>query len=253
MEEKGKKTDKIKDELNKLMLDFHSTFKTNTEDTESEDKSFGAQVKEFRNDSMIKFNELNPQFKKQASDAIDAMYKFYVDMSILDKNEYLKKKKELLSLNLYGIFFQLNTVKTVIEKVAEEITSGDLTPKLIDSFGLLNEKFMEIIKSNANYLLFVEDVVKNTVQGAVDRGELPTETVKEAEKQSKYYVTSNQKKLIDDLDRNVIEPNSDNVSYELVNPRSKSEIMEKMGINESLIKDKDDLENINYGDILNIM
>ena len=49
------------------------------------------------------------------------MLKFYVDLGVLDKHDYLRQKQNLDNTNIQNIFFQLKTIRMAIEKITEEI------------------------------------------------------------------------------------------------------------------------------------
>lgn len=257
------KKDTIKEELNKLLDDFDSTYKEEeTGEGDMMDDEFNDME---RSRKMMKFEEINPKLKDKAISVLDEMFKFYVDMDVIDKNEYTKRKKDLLATNLSGIFFQLKTVKSVLEKVAEEITAGDTTPRLIEAFGSLQDKYSNIIKSHANYLLFLEDTVRETLNTtpisrsknieAIEEGGIEEDIdIEKRTKDSKYYVSSSQKKMIEDLDVKEVEGDiEDEPEYKLVNPNDKTELMEKEGIDINLVRDRESEGLEDYDDLIDMM
>ena len=108
----------------------------------------------------LDFVEMNAQFEKQAKDITGSMLKFYVDLGVLDKHDYLKQKQQLDNTNIQNIFFQLKTIRMAIEKIAEEINQGNAHPRLFEVFGQLQDKLTTVIKTQANYILFLEDTYK---------------------------------------------------------------------------------------------
>ena len=54
----------------------------------------------------LDFIEMNSQFEKQAKDITGSMLKFYVDLGVLDKHDYLRQKQNLDNTNIQNIFFQ---------------------------------------------------------------------------------------------------------------------------------------------------
>ena len=58
----------------------------------------------------LDFEEMNSNFEKQAKDITNSMLKFYVELGVLEKHEYLKQKQILDNSNIQNIFFQLKNV-----------------------------------------------------------------------------------------------------------------------------------------------
>ena len=85
--------------------------------------------------------------EKQAKDITGSMLKFYVDLGVIDKHEYLKEKQSLDNSNIQNIFFQLKTIRMAIEKIAEEINQGNTHPRLFEVFGQLQDKLTTVIKT----------------------------------------------------------------------------------------------------------
>lgn len=242
------KKQKVKDELQSLLASFDGSITKNKNDKDDvvDDQMF--KVK--RDDAMIKFTELNPQLKLQAISIMDSMYKMYLDMEVINNTKYLTLKKDLYSMDLTNIFFQMKTIKTVIETVTEEITAGNTHPRLIDSFCSLQEKFSSIIKSHANYILFVEKEVKAQVNAkAITQGDSET-MVDDAE----FYTTSDTKKLIDHINiNNPYKDKPNEIGDDLINPNAKVELMDKLNIDKKLVQTEKEDDNTGYDSILDLM
>jgi len=258
MADKGKGgKDKIKTELKELMSSFDHMFPEDEYKADIIDKD----IKDIRrSDSMLDFEVLNPVFRTEAIDVVETMYRFYVDMDIMDADAYTQKKNNLLATNLAGILFQLKSVKTVLERLTEEITAGDTTPRLIEVFSQLHEKYSNIIKSNANYLLFLEEVVRGDMMGNTDAESTLPEHIeavekkkKDVEDKSEYYISSDQKKMTEDLKVESGDVIDEKIDYSLIDPMGKSDLMEREGIDEDLVKDDDEEDLDGYGSILDVM
>ena len=248
-EDDDKKKKKVKDELQNLLSSFEGSVISgkNDKDDVVDDQMF----KMKRDDTMINFTELNPQIKTQAVSVMDAMYKMYVDLKVINETEYLAKKKDLFSMDLTNIFFQLKTIKTVIEVVTEEITAGNTHPRLIESFCSLQEKFSAIIKSHANYLFYAEKEIKATANmKAIAQGEQPETVVEDAE----FYTTSDSKKLIDHINQsNPYMDKVKDIGNDLINPGAKEELMDKLKIDKKLVQTDKEEDDKGYNSILDMM
>jgi len=242
------KKQKVKDELQSLLDSFDGSVIKSVDDKKDvvDDQMF----KMKRDDQMINFPELNPQLKTQAVSVMDAMYRMYVDMEIINNTKYLTLKKDLYSMDLTNIFFQLKTIKTMIEVVAEEITAGNTHPRLIDSFCALQEKFSAIIKSHANYLLHVEREVKAQVNAkAITQGD--QETVVE---DAQFYTTSDTKKLIDHINKdNPYKDKVNDAGSDLINPNEKEGLMDRLNIDKKLVQPEKEEDDKGYNSILDLM
>lgn len=238
---KNNKNDKLKADIEGLLKDFDHKIGVDPKATQS--NIIDDQINEIQRQESMDFEDLNPKFKRQAVAAIDSLYKFYLEIDVIDKDSYLNKKREMHAVNLSGIYFQLKTMRTVLERMAEEITSGNMMPKLVEAYNTLNDKYSETMKNHANYMLFMEETARSS-QGQ-DK-QLPSGPIKE-EGETKYYVSANQKDLIDDIKEVEVECGS--VDDDLTDPDKKSELLEKSEIDESSVRDRnediDDYESLN--------
>lgn len=265
-DDKNKK-DQLKDELNLLMSGFNSIFKDQDGNDKHQSDVVDQKMNELRGWEKIDFKELNPKFKKQAISVINTMYDFYLDLDLIDQNEYAKKKRDLFSMNLSAIFFQLKTIKVVLERLAENITSGNVNARTIEVFGTLQDKFSNIIKTHANYILFVEDSLKKlqrdyenkpTPIGETSTNGMPRmdDKVSKKEAESEYYVSANQQKLLKDVEE--VDPLFDEIELEEVgekqtNPDNKPELMRELNVDESLTVNEDEEDLDDYETIMGII
>ena len=241
MAKKNGSTDKIKNDIQDLVNNFEKQF--GMDDASTNDAIVDQKFNVMQTSEAMDFDELNPKFKKSAMDAIDSLYKFYLDIDVIDEDSYLNKKRNMHGVNLSGIYFQLKTMKTVLERLAEEITSGNMVPRLVEVYSSLNDKFSGAIKDHANYMLFMEDSIKQIPDDKDVTAALPggkNLEVKHAD-DGDYYICASQKDLIDDIKK--VGRSSDTVEDKgLTDPNSKNELMDKRGIDKKTIGgDKDDL------------
>jgi hypothetical protein len=177
----------------------------------------------------LDFAEMNAQFEKQAKDITGSMLKFYVDLGVLDKHDYLRQKQNLDNTNIQNIFFQLKTIRMAIEKIAEEINQGNAHPRLFEVFGQLQDKLTTVIKTQANYILFLEDTYKK-MHGEIEQkasGGSASVTPLLAST-SDYYITAGTKNLIKEITAEEVEDEED--SRHLTHPGRKTEVMNERGL-----------------------
>ena len=72
---------------------------------------------EVKRESPYDFEDMSNQFTKKAREITDSLFKNFVDIGIFEENDYAKHKKELDTINISNLFFQLKTIKITIIKV----------------------------------------------------------------------------------------------------------------------------------------
>lgn len=224
----------IKSELDDLLRSYSGN-------PNSEDDNIDEQLAEIASAPPLDFVEMNSQFEKQAKSITDSMLKFYVDLGVIEKHEYVKQKQMLDNSSIQNIFFQLKTIRMAIEKIAEEINQGNTHPRLFEVFGQLQDKLTTVVKTQANYMLFLEDTYKkmnqdvdqkNMVGGEPTAKSLPTGS-------AEYYITAGTKNLIKEIDAvEIDEDNSD--SRHLTHPGKKVEVMLERGLSDVIISEEDE-------------
>ena len=176
----------------------------------------------------LDFVEMNAKFEKQAKDITGSMLKFYVDLGVLDKHDYLKQKQQLDNTNIQNIFFQLKTIRMAIEKIAEEINQGNAHPRLFEVFGQLQDKLTTVIKTQANYILFLEDTYKK-MHGEIEQRSTGGGSVTPLlASPNDYYITAGTKNLIKEITAEEIEDDED--ARHLTHPGKKTEVMTERGL-----------------------
>jgi hypothetical protein len=186
----------------------------------------------------LDFEEMNQKFEKQAKDITNSMLKFYVDLGVIDTNEYLKQKQVLDNSNIQNIFFQLKTIRMAIEKIAEEINQGNTHPRLFEVFGQLQDKLTMVIKTQANYVLFLEDTYKkinqDLTQKNTQQGQPVTPLLNSG---TEYYITAGTKNIMKEITAEEIE-DQDLDNRQLTHPGKKVEVMAARGISPTEIEEE---------------
>ena len=240
MSEKGvftkEKKAQIKNELESLL----STY-TAGPNGESDDDNIDEQLAEIAAAPPLDFVEMNYEFEKQAKNITESMLKFYVDLGVIEKHEYIKQKQILDNSSIGNIFFQLKTIRMAIEKIAEEINQGNTHPRLFEVFGQLQDKLTSVVKTQANYMLFLEDTYKKMNQDIENRdgsGEKQNKSIPAGS--GEYYITAGTKNLIKEID--AVEVNDENSGADtrhLTHPGKKTDVMIERGLSNVIIEEEE--------------
>jgi len=170
---------------------------------------------EVRAESQYDFDQMSEQFTQKAREITDSLFKNFVDLGIFEKNDYARHKKEIDTINISNLFFQLKTLKISIMKIMEEIASGNTHPRLLEVMGQLQDKMANITKMQANYILFLEDTYKklnNDAPANPDSAQIDSSSV-----EGKYFISVGTKNVIQSLpdsnesdagESNLIDPNN---------------------------------------------
>jgi len=199
-----------------------------------------------KKESPYDFEEISNQFTNKARQITDSLFKNYVDLGLFEENDYAKHKKELDTINISNLFFQLKTIKITIIKVMEEITSGNTHPRLIEVMGQLQDKMATITKMQANYILFLEETYKKL------NSETPanpdSQQVGSSPEEGQFFITVGTKNMIKSLPSESVNPEEPVSTGDLIDPKKKSELMREKNIQ---IEDEDrDSDFIDLNEIL---
>jgi hypothetical protein len=181
-----------------------------------------------RPDSPYDFEEMSNKFTIKAREITDSLFKNFVDIGVFEENDYARHKKELDTINISNLFFQLKTIKITIIKVMEEITSGNTHPRLIETMGSLQDKMANITKMQANYVLFLEDTYRKLNSEAPVNPD--SEIVDSDPEEGQFFITVGTKNVIKKLPAMEKPDVSNRVAGGLLNPANKTELMRENNI-----------------------
>ena len=181
-----------------------------------------------RPESPYDFEDMSNQFTKKAREITDSLFKNFVDIGIFEENDYAKHKKELDTINISNLFFQLKTIKITIIKVMEEITSGNTHPRLIEVMGQLQDKMASITKMQANYLIFLEDTYRSL--NSKPSVNPDSEIVESSPEEGQFFITVGTKNVIKSLPAEDKEGRESYIGGDMTNPSKKSELMRERNI-----------------------
>ena len=201
-------------------------------------------LEETKTESQYDFDKMDLEFNEKAKEITDSLFEYYVELGVLEKNNYIKHKKELDTINVSNIFFQVKTLKITIQTIMAEITSGNTHPRLIEVMGQLQDKFKTLTQTQANYMLFLEDSYKK-INSEVPVN--PNNTLNNANKEGEFFISVGTKSVIESL------PDSkkyEDSNSELIRPSNKSELMKENNITVEADKKDSDSDFIDVTDII---
>lgn len=161
---KDKELSQLKSELDNLMNTFEGGF-LNTDNgngNKSDNDTLGDIIEPISNDALqdIDLSKMDNNLKRDANSLVDSLYKLYFSAGIIKKSELLQKKKQLDTMNLSNMFFQISTIKMSLMAAMRIIQQGDPHPRLLEAFSDLQVKFSDVTKNVANYIIFLENNYK---------------------------------------------------------------------------------------------
>ena len=196
-----------------------------------------------RPESPYNFEDMSNQFTVKAREITDSLFKNFVDIGIFEKNDYARHKKELDTINISNLFFQLKTIKITIIKVMEEITSGNTHPRLIEVMGQLQDKMASITKMQANYVLFLEDTYRQLNSAPPVNPD--SQVVDSSSNEGQFFITVGTKNVIKSLPDEEKDLTKLKKTGGLVDPSNKSELMRERNIQIDSDESGDDFIDVN--------
>jgi len=181
-------------------------------------------LEETKMESPYDFNQMDLESNEKAKEITDSLFEYYVELGVLEHNDYIKHKKELDTINISNIFFQIKTLKITIQTIMTEITSGNTHPRLIEVMGQLQDKFKTLTQTQANYMLFLEDSYKkiNSTDPINSNG-----TLNNTNKEGDFFISVGTKGMVESLPAS----KKYEVDSKLINPSNKSELIKDKKIN----------------------
>ena len=192
---------------------------------------------------------------------INALFDFYNKFHHLDKGDkFYKHRMSLDALNFANIFYQVKTIKLAINLIMEEMYVSGTDAKLASALSSLQDRFADAIKSQANYVLFIEDqyktmvlegeaesekLVEHTEPGQLTEG-TQTPTEKHIAENSEYFIATSTKDVIKQIRKDEgVEPIISDNPTPLTDPDAKTELMQdlevKLDEDETYVGDHDGL------------
>ena len=90
--------------------------------------------------------------KAKAEKIMKSLLRVYVSDGYITKSEYLQAKENLDSMTLGKIMNQMEVSERAINVLMSNLELGDVNPKLFDALGNLQRTFIELVKTQTNYI-----------------------------------------------------------------------------------------------------
>lgn len=95
--------------------------------------------------------------KEKAEKVMTTILKLYLSDGFISKSEYVQAKVNLDSMTLGKIMNQMEVSERAISLLMLNIETGDINPKLFDAVGNLQRTFIELVKTQTNYVANAEE------------------------------------------------------------------------------------------------
>lgn len=263
---------KLREELDNLMSGFEETFPPDKRVGNDASALIGNKIDEIGKPKKtydVDMEQLDQQFKAKATQLINSMFDFYLDAGVINRVEYTKHKRDLDTSNLSNMLWQLKTVKITITILMDEITSGNTSPKTISALNEMQDRFTEIMRMQANYVMFLEDTYKKMKYEAAEvelddpqKDQRKLEAAREEATSSEYFLTANPKELIrqitevaplsDEEHKEMKDTGEDCISTDLGTKNTDPKLKEALMAEKNIDPDKKE-EGSGYDSILNMI
>jgi len=114
----------------------------------------------------VNYAELKGKASKQAQKTITSLMKFYLDADIIEKDEYIKAKKQMDEMTMASLIYQLQAGERALTTLLETIDNGELAPRMFEVLATLQKSMLDIIKSQTMYLMAAEESTKRIARDA---------------------------------------------------------------------------------------
>lgn len=95
--------------------------------------------------------------KEKAENVMTSLLRLYLSDGFISKSEYVQAKVNLDSMTLGKIMNQMEVSERAISLLMENIEMGDINPKLFDALGNLQRTFIDLVKTQTNYVATAEE------------------------------------------------------------------------------------------------
>ena len=134
------------------------------------------------------------QSRTKAKNVMESLLKVYLSDNFISKSEYVQAKVNLDAMTLGNIMNQMEISQRAINILMDNIELGDINPKLFEVLGKLQGTFIELVKTQTNYIMNASDEYEKL---ALDKDGVMTEvTASPAKEVSGGFKSSSQKDLM---------------------------------------------------------
>lgn len=131
--------------------------------------------------------------KEKAEKVMTSLLRVYLTEGFINKSEFVQAKVNLDSMTLGKIMNQMEVSERAINVLMENIEMGDVNPKLFDALGNLQRTFIDLVKTQTNYIMNTQNEYEKL---AIDRDSTIEISDSPAEEIASGYKTGNQKDLM---------------------------------------------------------
>lgn len=131
--------------------------------------------------------------KERAERVMTTLLKLYLSDGFITKSEYVQAKVNMDSMTLSKIMNQMEVSERAINVLMENIEMGDVNPKLFDALGNLQRTFIDLVKTQTNYIMNAENEYEKLALDKDSNVEVSETTASEI---SSGYKSTNQKDLM---------------------------------------------------------
>ena len=132
------------------------------------------------------------QSRQKATRVMETLLRVYLSDNFISKSEYIQAKVNLDSMTLGNIMNQMEVSQRAINVLMENIELGDVNPKLFDALGKLQGTFIDLVRTQTNYIVNVGNEYEKLAKDQV----IDTTSVSTAKEISSGFKSSNQKDLM---------------------------------------------------------
>ena len=112
--------------------------------------------------------------KEKAENVMTSLLRLYLSDGFISKSEYVQAKVNLDSMTLGKIMNQMEVSERAISLLMENIEMGDINPKLFDALGNLQRTFIELVKTQTNYIANAQNEYERIAMDKEERMEEST-------------------------------------------------------------------------------
>lgn len=117
--------------------------------------------------------------KQKAEKIMGTLLRLYMTDGFISRNEYVIAKSNLDSMTLGKIMNQMEVSERAIQMLMENIEMGDVNPKLFDALGNLQRTFIDLVKTQTNYISIAEEEYRK-IASEKDNDDTPVTTAQES-------------------------------------------------------------------------
>lgn len=131
--------------------------------------------------------------KDRASRVMNSLLKVYLSEGFISKSEFVQAKVNIDSMTLGKIMNQMEVSERAINVLMENIELGDVNPKLFTALGDLQRTFIDLVKTQTNYIMNTQNEYEKM---ALDKSVEVEPVESTASEISSGFKTSSQKDLM---------------------------------------------------------